>query len=73
VDVENRRMKEYVEASIIIHIVINDLVEGKRIGLIMKTIRNMLEAEKLFIYKKEYYQWGMNPLAFLAYLIMKKL
>jgi len=70
VDTENRRIKEYVEASIIIHIVRNDFVEGSKIGLIIKTARNMLEVEKLFIYKKEYYQWGMNPLAFLAYLIL---
>jgi len=70
VDTENNRMKEYVEASIIIHIVKNDFVDGSKIGLIKKTAKNILEVEKLFIYKKEYYQWGMNPLAFLAYLIM---
>lgn len=49
---------------------IKDLEENASRGVISMIVVRLVGKFKYFIiYKKSFYQWGMSPLAFLAYLI----
>lgn len=49
---------------------INDLEDKTNIGVDKRINIKLVDKFKdCIIYKKKFYQWGMSPLAFLAYLI----
>lgn len=63
-------MKAMLFNSNKIHKVIKDLEDKIIMGVKIIVNRKLIEKFKYWvIYKKSFYQWGMSPLAFLAYLI----
>lgn len=66
-------MKARLLISIITHIIMNDLEDRAMNGVIIRIALKLREVLKyLLIYKKRFYQWGMSPLALLAYLISNR-
>jgi len=63
-------MKAMLLISIKIHNIISDLDDIANIGVEMRASKNLEDRFRDWvIYKKKFYQWGMSPLALLAYLI----